>query len=212
MRTIEIKVYTFDELSDAAKEKAREWFRQFVFQYPSDWDAVFNYAEEVGRILGIEIDQRRWTNQHGHSGSEPKIYFSGFWKQGDGASFEGRYRYAKGASQAIRSYAPQDSKLHRIADTLQRIQKPYFYRLTASISQSGRYSHSHTMSVNVCHPEDNERSIADAEEVITDCMRDFADWIYCQLENEYEYQSSNQAVDESIRSNEYEFTEEGKRV
>lgn len=41
-------------------------------------------------------------------------------------------------------------------------------------------------------------------------MRAFADWIYRQLETEYDYQNSDEQVDESIIANEYEFTEEGK--
>jgi hypothetical protein len=35
-------------------------------------------------------------------------------------------------------------------------------------------------------------------------------WIYRQLEREYEWLMSDEQVDESIRINEYEFTEEGK--
>ena len=51
----------------------------------------------------------------------------------------------------------------------------------------------------------------DAEEV-TQLMRDFANWIYKALELEYEWRNSDEQVDESILSNEYEFDEEGKRV
>ncbi len=49
-------------------------------------------------------------------------------------------------------------------------------------------------------------------DAIDRALRDFADWIYSQLEKEYEYQMSNECVDENIRANEYEFTEEGMRA
>lgn len=212
MRIIETKVYTFDELNDRAKEKAREWFRRDVFTNSCDWDATFDGAVECFHILGVEVAQRKWTNQHGHSGNEPKIFFSGFWSQGDGASFEGTYRYAKGARQAIRQHAPKDTELHRIADALQKIQARYFYRLTASMENRDRYCHSRAMTVNVDYFGDDSRSIVDAESEITDCMRDLADWIYSQLQKEYEYQTSDECVDENIRINGYEFTEDGERA
>jgi hypothetical protein len=43
-------------------------------------------------------------------------------------------------------------------------------------------------------------------------MRDFADWIYRQLESEYDYANSDESVDENILCNEYEFDENGKLV
>ncbi len=36
-------------------------------------------------------------------------------------------------------------------------------------------------------------------------------WIYRQLEKEYEYQNSDECVDENILCNSYTFTEDGKR-
>lgn len=41
--------------------------------------------------------------------------------------------------------------------------------------------------------------------------RTFADWIYRQLESEYEHVNSDESVAETIRANEYEFTADGKR-
>jgi len=35
-------------------------------------------------------------------------------------------------------------------------------------------------------------------------------WVYRALEQEYEYQTANEQVDDSIRANEYEFTETGR--
>ena len=68
----------------------------------------------------------------GGTRQKPCIWFSGFWSQGDGACFEGRYAYAPRASLRIRDYAPRDTELHRIADALQALQRLNFYQLTAS--------------------------------------------------------------------------------
>ena len=49
-------VYQFPELSDAAKEKARSWYRDLG---PHDdwWDAVYEDFERVCELLGIRLIQ-----------------------------------------------------------------------------------------------------------------------------------------------------------
>jgi len=52
---------------------------------------------------------------------------------------------------------------------------------------------------------------ADAEETVIEALRDLARWLYRQLEREYDYLSSDEAVDETIIANDYTFTEPGRR-
>ena len=52
---------------------------------------------------------------------------------------------------------------------------------------------------------------ADAEDVVVEALRDLARWLYRQLEREYEYQSSDERIDEAIVANAYTFTETGRR-
>jgi hypothetical protein len=212
MREETIKICQYDELSDAAKEKARDWYRRASEGDNYFSEAVIEDAEQVAEIIGIEFDYRHWENSHGFKGKEPKVYWSGFWSQGDGASWEGSYRYKKGAVKAILEYAPQDPDLHHIALALREVQTRYFYQLSASVTTSGHYSHSGTMDVSVSYNGDDYREVAEADEnEIRDLLRDFADWIYSHLESEYNYQNSDEAIEETIRANEYEFTEEGER-
>jgi hypothetical protein len=59
MRTIETKVYTFDELSDDAKEKARLWWQENCLMYDW-WEFVYMDAETIGlRIKEFDIDRNR---------------------------------------------------------------------------------------------------------------------------------------------------------
>ena len=197
MRVAEIELYTFDELPEPAKEHAREWYRTKCLDYDW-WDCVYGDAKTIAGKMGIDIDN---------------IYFSGFWSQGDGASFTGSYRYAKGALKSVKEYAPEDEELHRIAGGLQSIQKRYFYSLRASITNgagSNYYSHNGTMHIEAW---DARRSgyadVGNAEGELADLMRSFSDWIYQQLREEYEFLVSNEQVDEAICANEYEFTEDG---
>jgi hypothetical protein len=56
-----------------------------------------------------------------------------------------------------------------------------------------------------------EKVLREAEEAAIETARDAMRWIYRRLEREYEYQNSVECVDEVIRANEYEFTEDGRR-
>lgn len=206
-RTEEITLYSFNELEDSAKETARQQCRENIDHYYSE--SVYEDAEKVAAILGIEFDSKKIPLMNGTYRSAPKIWFSGFYSQGDGACFEGSYSYAKGSTKRIREYAPNDNDLHSIADNLANVQRRNFYQLRATCEHSGRYYHSGCMSVAVEHCEDQWRDIGDAEDEITDELRSFADWIYSQLEKEYEYLTSDEQVEDSIIANEYEFHENG---
>ena len=46
---------------------------------------------------------------------------------------------------------------------------------------------------------------------VTDALRDLASWLYRQLEQECDHLSSDEAVDETMLTNRYTFTEEGLR-
>lgn len=142
-----------------------------------DWaESVLDMAKAAGSIIGIDIDD---------------IRFTGFWSQGDGASFTGSYEYKRGSVAAIRAEFPKAEKLHEIAETLAGVQRRNFYQLYASVTQSGRYYHEMTMGVDVENKRNDYQHISDdTESAVTEAMRDFARWIYAALEREYEYQSA----------------------
>lgn len=195
MRTIETTVYTFDELDERAKERAREWYRNAWHDGGMDhdwWDCVFEDAKAVGALLGIRID---------------RIYFSGFWSQGDGACFEGTYQYRTGSAKAVREYCPEDSTIHDIADRLQAMQKREFYSVAALVRQSGHYVHHLCTRIEVEDIRNGYESQAESE--CRDLLREFMQWIYRNLEAEYEYLTSDDSMDEGIRCNDYEFTKDG---
>lgn len=202
MRTIEVKLFQFEELSDRAKETAREWYRNGL-----EYDANFEPYETAAKLLGITFETKDGVSD---------IRYSGFSSQGDGASFVGRYAYVKGCAQAVRTEFGTDETLHAIADELNVLYTRYLLAhgttLVARITQDGRYMHKYTMEVEV-NEADGETGIdeKDADE-FRELMRDFAQWIYDGLESDYESQMSDECVDDSITANEYEFTEEGDRA
>lgn len=202
-------VFYFDELSEEAKEKARSWYREGALDYEW-WEFVYEDFERIANILGVEFDRSPTTRRDGTPGKgRVHVFFSGFSSQGDGACFEGTYRYSPGWKKALLEYAPKDEKLFRIGKALQDAQATSFYKLTAQIKHRGHYHHSGCMDIEVY----SDASMPDgAEDDIIEALRDLANWLYRTLEKEYEYLISDEQVDESIKANEYEFNENGRRV
>lgn len=194
----------YEDLDDSQKEKARDWLREHTFTDNTDWSCTYADVDSMAALLGIEIDRRRYETMGGGIGSEPTIYFSGFSSQGDGACFEGGYEYKKGAVKAIIA-ATNDAELLRIAKGLQDVQRRHFYKLRARCTHRGHYYHSGCMDVEVSHGDDSYRDIGDAEQDVRDLLRSFADWIYDQLEEEHDYQTSDEVLEETILANEYDF-------
>ena len=210
-RIVETVVYELPELSESARERARAWYRDTCLDH--DWyDAVFEDFETVCGLLGVTLRTQIVRLVGGGTREAPNLYFRGFANQGDGASLEGAYRYAPNAARAIRGYAPKDPTLHGIADDLQRVQRRNFYRLGARIRQSGRYCHEYSMAIEVERDSPAGQAMThDAENAVVEAMRNLARWFYRQLEREYDYLTSDDAVDEAIAANGFAFTETGVR-
>lgn len=225
MKEVTVKLYQFDELSDKAKQKAREWWREAAVSDEPEMEQYETAAELLGITLSTNTVQLMGKDENGkhRTRQEPDIRYSGFWSQGDGASFVGTYKYRKGCSKLVREEFGRDEKLWAIADRLTALQKKHGYALIARITQSGHYVHKYTMDVEITGPQ----SVIDADtshhepsgvyvrseplNTLTELMRDFAQWIYDGLREEYEYRMSDENVDEAIRANEYDFRENGER-
>jgi len=206
MRTVETKVFQYDELDDRAKKKAREWYTGLGL-HDDWWEGVYEMAETAAKLIGIELEYRSAKNMRGEPiKGQPCIWFSGFSSQGDGACFEGTYRYAKGSRKAVRTEFPTDTDLHKIVDGLYELQKSHWYRLWADVKHRGHYYHSLCTTIDTDGFNEGE-----SDEDLKELLRDFMHWIYSALERENDYLTSDEAVEESIRANEYEFTEDGDR-
>lgn len=194
MKTIEINLYSFDELSQDAQEKVID--KNYDINIDHEWwDSTYEDAKSIGKIMGIEISN---------------IYFSGFSSQGDGACFEGFYQYRKNSVKDLKAYAPQDKELHRIVTELQDVQKRAFFSITANVKQRGHYSHSGCTEITVGMNENiGQDTFSEIEETVITLLRDFMDWIYKTLEKDHDYLTSGEAILETIKANEYAFEADG---
>lgn len=201
---IETIVYQFDELSDRAKERARDWFR--MSRDESDFWAVLEDFGRIVDILGLTLDTHQVQLMGGGTRYDPNIWYQVGYVQSDYAAFDGDYRYKTQAAKKLKAYAPQDEELAAIADALQEVQKRNMYGLTATIKNHHYYG----LTVEVEHSSGREVSSED-EATVKEAFRDLAQWLYQTLRTEDEYQSSEEVVDDNIRANEYTFDEDGDR-
>ena len=186
MEIVQIKGYTIGELEPKAKERALSWIIEGLdYEW---WDSVYDDARECGKRLGIDIDN---------------IYFSGFYHQGSGCCFSGHYSYQKGWKKAIKDYASKDQELLEIGQALQDIQRPAFYELGGEIKGNDRYWRTRI---------DLHWQYSEHEQAINDVLSNFADWIYNNLQTEYEWLSSEEQLIESVQANGYLFDENGRII
>lgn len=196
----------FAELSESAKDKARDAVRYCNVQ-DEWWDAVYEDAVRMGALLGISISSTRRITSKGRTYDETDISFSGFSSQGDGASFEGDYRFNPDALLNIQAET-SDEELLRIAQELllHQISRRIcgLAPFTATIKTPNHsYCHPGMMEVDVDvnseddNDEHNEVSGA-LENDVTRLMRDFANWIYKNLEAEHDYLTSDEYIDQYL--------------
>jgi len=185
-----ITVYSFSELSEKAKEKVCDKYREHYYYFEDSAECIIEDAKTIGALFGLDID---------------RIYYSGFYHQGSGASFEGNYHYVKGALQAVKEHAPNDTDLHRIVKALQDAQRKAFYKLRAECYSS----HRGNLRVNLSHADNDYFDVQPFEDDVESALSDFASWIYSNLEREYEYQTSDETIAEYYCDSDTEFTESG---
>jgi len=202
MRIIETKAYLFSELSEEAKQKAIENTRNKKNYLDYEWwEFIYEDYKEKAKNLGFDVK---------------RIYFSGFWSQGDGAMFE---------------YDRIDDKLRlEFIESLDisRMRKDWLVNNTYVSGkgvQRGHYYHEKCCCHTIYWEVDNgdlhystlfyqwlESFQDDFENFVTDIYEDLCSELYKSLEKEYDYLMSDEQIAEHLEINEYEFTEEGKRL
>lgn len=223
MRTKHTTVYTYNELSDKAKERARNWYREGNLDYDW-WDCLYEDFGERAQELGIDLGQKPVLMMNGKTRYDPEIYFSGFYHQGSGSSFSGTWRADAMNINKLKADCPTDKELHRIADSLAECAREDG-EATATISAKRDHwievivEDGHTLMEQweALDPASAEytqiaQGCQDREDAITEALRDFNHWMYRCLEQEYDWLNSDEQVEDAIMANAYEFTEDGQRA
>lgn len=199
MKTINITLYKFEELSKEAQQKAIE----DNYDINTDFDWYSFIIEDLTENENIFEDI--------------KIYFSGFYSQGDGAMFE----YNGINKDIFETFLNQEYKhlteykRMLIFDNINITAKgkqigPYYHEnscehyLDIDLNQSyNYYKHSNIVLLIEEIEENFESYLIDLYK--TKCIE-----IYKELNNTYDYLQSDESIKETLIANDYDFIENGE--
>lgn len=137
--TIEKTYLTFDELDEKKRAKVIDNNRDINVYHDWYWFIYEDFKKKLERLGFYQI----------------KFYWTGFYSQGDGASFEAKHK-------------------------------------RGTIYRVGHYYHEFTMR-------------CDESDALLLVAQRYAQDLYCNLREEYEYLTSDDAIKETIKCNDYEF-------
>lgn len=195
METRAITAFEFHELSGKAKQQAMETVGQ--------WQASDAWYEFTIEEFKTRLQEMGFT--------DPVISFSGFWSQGDGASFTSGWCNL--------------SKLFDNIDLPERVKRHrrFYEELLAVriVRTSHHYSHENTCQLEI-HSNGYRWSsrlhkrisndISELDDAIERLRRGLCHEIYASLEQEYEYLVSEECISEVCEINNYRFDENGEVI
>ena len=190
-KIIEETVFTIQELKDKYPEAYKK-----AIEKNSDINTSFEWYDF------IEADYIEQLEKIGFY--DVKIQFSGFWSQGDGACFVGKwYKNSVDLSKVDIEEIYSDS-IKNLYGTLLEITNSCFDG-SFIISQSGMYYHENTMHIDgEFYDESNELIYMDEDRILSECQA-IACEIYKSLQNYYEELRSEELIIETFEANEYYF-------
>ena len=217
--------FSYKELSARAQEKAQQWFSETLgYEW---WDHIYEHAKQSGTERGFDIED---------------ILFSGFWSQGDGASWSGRVDL----KQFLEHHLKEDNPEYGRYFVLQAIvnEDNDWVEQHSCVNRRGfHYMHDNTMylesfgwgGLDGLDADDEERmqtegplQHADIYQLregikIAELMDKLETWvleeaqayarqIYEDLESEYEHLTSEESLIDAAEANGWMFDEDGVLV
>ena len=187
MKTVQIELFTFEELAPEVQKKVIEDNRYLNVEY-FDW--YHSIIEE-------------WTAKLEEAGyMEPEILFSGFYSQGDGASF------------TCKSLNWNKIMVGKYAGLLEMANE--YFTGKVSRSPSIRYVHEKSTSVEIYTngatlTDEQDALVGELEKEIDAWMVETNKEIYRELESDYDFQTSDEVVRECLINQEGHYEKNGKQ-
>lgn len=207
MRTICTDVYQFDELDDAAKEKAREWWRDLEAQDPTGSQEIWGPLNALLETVGLKWWDRgrnrrpplgenvaEFTGKRAWAWLENNLYSKLRWSKKKGVREQ-----MPGQPKGMTQWRPYSVK--ELRDKFK-----YGYR-EGAIPDCPLTGYCYDMDFL----DDLKDSIKSGM-TLGDAFRALPDRAQRMVDDEYQWRMEDEQVDDSIRANEYEFTKEGRRV
>lgn len=195
MRTINVDLFSFEELSEEAKTVAIDANRYINVDHA--WYEFIYEDFEENCIFGVD-----------------NIYFSGFWSQGDGAMFEYSSIPDSLKKDFIESLYLSPMRKNWLLNNI---------CTSGRGKHSGHYYHEKCCGHNIYWEINNgdlnwdtnfyqwmESFAGDFEQYVIDKYEELCRDLYRQLNEGYDHLTSDEVVAETIICNEYEFIENGE--
>lgn len=143
--------------------------------------AIEDFCDNVLPHLGLDVSYK-------------DVAFTGFWSQGDGASFKGSFNLSDVSLTDLQAACPTEVALHKLAAELQVLAEAH-PNIHGQVSRmSSNYSHSNTMIIGdymgdngYCNEDSEAFAAADAEVTMLRIFRELADWLYNRLNEDYDF-------------------------
>jgi hypothetical protein len=172
MRTITTNLYTFDELSEEAKQKAIKKFYDINVDYDW-WKYTYDDAEMIGcKISGFDLDRRS----------------IGFDNEKD----------IETVAQLILENHGIGCDTNRLADTYLHDRKKLVEKFSDGVKTD-------------IVTEENEYDFdQECDDLDREFIKQLGECYLIMLRDDYEWRTSEEQIIETIKCNEYEFTQDGK--
>lgn len=188
METRTYNVYKFEELSEEQQKKVIEKHRDINVDFQG-------YDETTLEDLKDELEKLGF--------SSPEISYSGFWSQGDGASFTC-------TDIDILKFLKEKKLVTKYRECKKDIEEG---EISASIYRNTHhYSHENSCSISIddYHAKASDKILLELENELEKARLELCEKIYKRLESEYDYLTSDEVVKETLLCNDYDFTIYGK--
>ncbi len=200
-------LYTFDELPDSAKQKAVDSLWDLNVDYDW-WELTYDELTEAGQAIGIGSTRiKGFDLDRGQSIyiEADRLWFSEFIKASK--------KWGKLQTEWPGLY--EKLNLAYYQKELATFSKWFLKIVPDTDTATGCYSYSRhdckgSYETHLYGYGNLEEQAEKAGELMAEFLEDFRDYCWKTLRDEYEWRLSEEQVIETIQSNRYEFTKDGK--
>ena len=211
MKTKIIQLYEFDELPEDIRKKVVDRLGRINVDY-GWWEFVYDDFFRLAKTFGIEVNLK-------------KTFFTGFYHQGQGSSYTAYVDTGKLIQcikdRAWKEYAPDlEFNFPEITSAILRIRKLIISNVIdfggcvrPTNRETAIYTDFDTTKYTVCkcqNPVNVEKAIEQTEELVSVVCEELNHFLFRSLRDEFDHLTSEEAIVETIRANQYYFTEKGK--
>lgn len=210
-RTIRTKVYKFSELSEKAKDKAIEWYRNAggsAEDIQSIYDEAHDSVKAFHDIFGTLEGSRSWLDVYTGKIDDTILNLKGLrlqkyiWNNFKNSLYKGKY-YSLWSKKDV-SY-----KYHKEGYPVLKSRHSKVVLDNSCVLTGVCYDHNLLQPIYDFLENYRQKadyySYMDFETLINDCFESLEK----ALQSEEEYRNSDEAIIEAIEANDYEFTREG---